>query len=133
MALFNISKFIKEKNLDLKVVAFHLFPTNKHPQAAFKRILDGDALLDSDQMSKLASMAGVSVGDMFSDKWQARSTDGFITFTKGTFTAELNTGTWITKLFDNASLFHDSVIHSGSTPLSQYLSALERIIEEHKN
>jgi len=49
-------------------------------------------------------------------------------FTSGNFRAELDTNTWVTKVFDNDSLFHESVIHSDSTPLSVYLTQLTKIV-----
>jgi hypothetical protein len=40
----------------------------------------------------------------------------------------LDTKTWVTKVFDNGSLFHESVIHSGTTSLSAYLTQLSEIV-----
>ena len=53
-------------------------------------------------------------------------------FSSENFRAELNTQTWVTKIFDNDSMFHESIIHSGSTPLSDYLSELNAIIIKYQ-
>ena len=133
MRTINIKEIIEKQGLDVKEVSQHLFPKNKYPRLALNRVMTGDAVLDADQISKFALMAGINISDLYSGaNWNAKSKQGIHVFTNGDFRAELNAGTWVTKIFHNDSLFHESVIHSGSTPISEYLKELDLIISNFK-
>jgi hypothetical protein len=133
MRTIDVKEIIEKHQLDAKEVAQQLFPGNKYPKLALNRVMAGSAQLDANQMSKLALLIGVQVSDLYSgSEWKATSKKDLISFSSGSYRAELNTKTWITKIFDNDSLFHESVIHAGSTALSEYLNELNLIISKHK-
>lgn len=136
MAKIDIYKFIDDHGLDRKEVETALFPTAKHPYYALNRVARGEGLLDSEQLYKLAEMAGVSVSDLYDHKqWKVpeRNDDpNKMIFENGEYKAVLDRGTWITKIFRKDSMFHESVITSGTTALSVYLQELDRIVEEDK-
>lgn len=132
MQTVKVKEVISQKNLDMKEVAQQLFPKNKYPRLALNRVMAGDAVLDADQISKLALMAGVQISDLYTGNWKAKSRKGVHVFTNDEYTAELNTETWITKIFHKDSMIHEAVIHSGTTPLSDYLNELDSIINKYK-
>lgn len=128
----NVKDVIKQSGLNTDEVARHLFPTNKFPKLAFNRILEGKAFLDSSQMSKLATLANITVSELYGGQWKQISKGDIITFTSNSYRAELNIKTWVTRIFDNDSLFHETVINSGATTLSAYIQELNLIIANRK-
>lgn len=136
MQAINLEAIVKKYDLDKKELAAQLFPGNKFPRVAFKRVLLGEAELNASQISKLALWVGVEISDLFltgSQGWKKTSTMGVITLSNGLYKAELDTTAWITRVFHNDSLFHESIIHSGTTPLSEYLNKINLIIKNHKS
>lgn len=129
MAKINIYKFIDDHGLDRKEVETLLFPTAKHPYYALNRVAKGEGLLDSEQLYKLAEMAGVSVSDLYdSKKWKMKSDANTVTFESEDYKAVLDQKTWITKIFKKDSMLHEAVICPGTTPLSEYLGELDKIV-----
>ena len=134
MQTIDLERIIKKKNLDKKKLAKQMFPGNKHSALALNRVIKGDGFLDSKQISLLSALTGISIGNLYTGSdWESKSKNGLTVLTSGNFRAELDSETWTTKIFDNGSLFHESVIHSGATPLSDYLAALTEIIEQQKS
>lgn len=133
MSQIKIRQIIAQKGLDTEEVAKQLFPGNKFPRLALNRVMAGGAVLDANQISKFALLSGVEVSELYSGaNWKAGLKKGIHVFTNGSFRAELDTKSWITKIFHNDSLFHESIIHSGSTQLSAYFEELEQIVAKYK-
>lgn len=129
MKTIDLDKIIKKKKLDKKELAQQLFPGHKYASLALNRVIKGDGFLDSNQISLLSELTGIKIGNLYSgNEWDLKNDKGLTVFTSGNFRAELDTNTWVTKVFDNDSLFHESVIHSDSTPLSVYLTQLTEIV-----
>lgn len=129
MNTIDLKAIIEAKNLDYKIVAQQLFPTNQYARLALNRVIAGKALLDSTQISKLALLANMTIDELYTNReWKAETTNGIHKFTNGDYIAELNTNTWVTKVFHNTSMIHESVIHAKDTPLNQYLEALNNVI-----
>ena len=134
MRTINVKEIIETRGLDTKEVARQLFPKNKYPDLALNRVIKGKNVLDADQISKLALLSGLQLSELFSgENWKATAHKGVHVFTNGEFRAELDSETWITKVFHKDSMFHESIIHSGSTPVSEYLSQLDLIINNFKS
>lgn len=134
MANINLEQILQTRGLDPKEVAQQLFPSNKYPDLALRRAIKGGSFLDSQQISKLALMCGVSISDLFEGgAWKGSFNQGLHIFTNAEYKAELNTDTWVTKIFHNDSLFHESIIVSGSTPMSEYFTKLDNIINQSKS
>lgn len=134
MKTIDLDKIIKTKKLDKKELAQRLFPGNKYASLALNRVIKGDGFLDSNQIVLLSELTGIKIGNLYSgNEWDLKNDKGLTVFTSGNFRAELDTNTWVTKVFDNDSLFHESVIHSGTTSLSVYLNSLTQITESHKS
>lgn len=133
MQKIDLKKIIKQRELDVAQVASQLFPNNKYSRLALNRVMQGKALLDSAQISKLALIADLDISELYGIKWKATTKGGIMTLTTGDYVAILDTRSWITKVLHKNSLFHESIIHNGSTPLSLYLSKIGDIIEKHKD
>ena len=134
MRTIKVKEIIETRGLDIKEVARQLFPKNKYPDLALKRVIEGKSVLNADQISKLALMAGLQLSELFSgENWRVFSRKGVHVFTNGEFRAELDTETWVTKVFHKDSLFHESIIHSGSISVSKYLHQLDLIINNFKS
>lgn len=134
MQKIEIKKIIKERDLDTKQVAQQLFPKHRYPILALQRIMKREGVLDADQISKLALMAQVSISELFGrGEWKSRLKGNTMTLTCSNFVVELDTKTWVTRIFDKESLFHESIIHDGATPVSAYLIQINKIINDYKN
>jgi len=129
MHTLKIAEAITASGLPEPEVAVHLFPAHRHPGMALTRVLKGEGDLSSTQVSKLALLAGVPVEAIYKGgDWLKTGHPHGVRFTRGEYTAELDTKTWITSIYRNSDLKHESVIHSGTTALSVYIAALEDII-----
>ena len=132
MRKIKLKEIIAERGLDFQEVAEHLFPGNKYPRLALIRVASGKAVLDADQISKLALLAGLPIEELYSGgQWKVKSSKGVHVFTNGDYRAELNTCTLVTKIFHKDSLFHESVLFSDAIPLSKYINHLNRLIDEN--
>lgn len=133
MNKIDISSLASKLGLDLTEIALQLFPTNIHPKLALHRVILGKAVLNADQISKLALICGLSISELFtSGEWSVNTSDKIHTFKNGEFTAELNTSNWTTRLFHNGSLFHTLVIHNEYVTLSEYVTLLNSEINKFK-
>lgn len=133
MQKIDLKKIIKQRELDVAQVASQLFPNNKYSRLALNRVIQGKALLNSAQISKLALIANLDISELYGIKWKSTTKGSIMTLTTGDYVAILDTRSWITKVLHKNSLFHESIIHNGSTPLSMYLSKISDIIEKHKD
>lgn len=130
MKTINVKNIIETAKLDKNEVAMQLFPENKFPVLALNRVINEELPLDANQISKLSLLANIPIGEMFSgENWKASLKGNIHTFTNGEYRAELNTDTWITKVFHNNSRIHEELIHSKAIPLSDYLNKLDLIIK----
>lgn len=131
MKTINLKEIIEKQNLDVKEVAEQLFPSNKYPKLALNRVLAGEAFLDTNQVSKLSMLTGIPIENLYSGaEWKATNEKGIHKFTNGDYVAELDTKTWITKIYHKGSMFHEAIIHDGTIALSAYLSELTSLINK---
>ena len=108
MNRLNLSKIIKQNSLKKNEIASLLFPGNKFPMAALTRVLNGEAHLDSVQISRLALFLNVTPGHLFSESQFYGYTDNYqnLMFEKDDYVAKLNRVTWLTQIFCKGSLVH---------------------------
>jgi len=133
MKPIDLQKIVASYPLGATALAKELFPTHKYPSMALTRVIQGKAQLDAVQISKLALITGQSVNALFGKKeWLTKSEKDKITFTAGDYTAELDTVNWTSKVYHKDSLFHETVLHSTSIALSEYLQDLSEIVNKHK-
>lgn len=132
MKSIDLQKIMDARALTKKEVAAQLFPNNSYPVIALTRILTGKALLDSDQISRLSLLTSLTIDELYGSTFKGKAKKDLITWTDGNITAILDRTTWVTKIFDKATMFHESIIHTGATPLEGYLSAVTKLVTEYK-
>ena len=133
MRSIDLAKIIEDLKLDEEALASELFPNHRHPALALKRVKKGDGLLNSKQISRLATIADMPIGALFGVQgWEYEIKDGIYILQCDNFKAELDTNSWVTKIYDSGSLFHDEVIHGGTTTLSEYVTKLNLIINKYR-
>jgi hypothetical protein len=130
MRSINLAGIIEARKLDTNVVAELLFPAVKYPRLALNRILSGEAVLDADQISKLSTYTGISIGYLFSGgAWEFKlKPKDVVEFISGEYKAELNTKSWIIKVYSKKTLFHEEVIVGKNTPVSSILEYLDKLV-----
>ena len=137
MHKFKLSSIVEQHSLDTKTLALELFPENKYPMIALTRVMNGEALLNSEQISKLSFITGIPISVLFDGEgWESVPTkeENIIIFQNGEYRAELDRSTWVTKLTHKGSIFHEAVILDGtSVPMSKFLSEIDTIILNTKS
>lgn len=132
MQTIDVRRIAEAAGLDIQQVAEHLFPDIKHPRKALVRVINGESLLNSDQLSKLASMAGCSVSDLYGGtKWSMKGQGKVVLFESEDFSAKLDTDTFNLQVFHKSSLFHEDVLVHKALPFSELLGELNRIINQY--
>lgn len=130
----DINNIIESKGLDQNDLAKELFPGTKHPKMALQRIIKGEAQLDTEQIVRLSAYTGLSISELFGQRdWKASSKGGVHTFESEDYRAELDTNTWISKVWKKSELIHEVVIHDRHISLSNYFSLLNNVIKHGKS
>lgn len=134
MKRIDITGIIQKNNLDAKELAQKLFPTHQHPQMALSRIAQGKSVLDANQISLLSEITGQSINALFDlNEWEASSKNHITIFKSGDFTAELDMEKGSSKIFHKGTIFHETILHSMSIPLSDYLREVSNEVIKFKN
>ena len=134
MKTIEIDKLITKLDLDPNVVADMVFPGIKHPRLALNRVMAGKAVLNADQISRLSMYTGVPIAELFAGgAWKMKGREKTLSFTAGKYRAELDTETWVTKIYHNETVFHETILQPGSTPLSSFLASIEEVISGYEN
>lgn len=128
----NLRELIKQRGLRTQEVAEFLYPDNKFPRVALQRVLDGKALLNSEQVSRLATWLGISVDSLYKGGWSSEFKGETCILTNGNYRAELSIRTGETKVFHLGALFHEIILHDPAISLSQYVELLNAIIKNHQ-
>ena len=129
MQKIKLAETIEALNLNKKEVAEILFPSNKFPVMALDRVLDGDAVLNADQISRLALFANVSLSSLFTGEgWGCKTRGGIHTFTNGEFVAKVNLEAGYVYMFHNKTLFHSENLISKSINLVELVEFLNKQI-----
>lgn len=133
MRKINLGQIIKDYDLSVNEISKQLFPTNKHPRLALSRVLSGEAVLDANQISKLAMIIDRPISELFTGgKWKVKSSKGTHIFFTGDYRAELNKKTNFTRIFHKDSLAHSCLITPIFISLSDYLEKLDLEILKFK-
>lgn len=134
MKTIDLQKIIQEHKLDAKSLASDLFPTHQHPQMALTRIVQGKGVLDANQISLLAEITGQSINALFGQsEWVASSNKALLIFESDEFRAELCMETSSSRVYHKGSLFHETILHTTSIPLSEYLAEISAVVMKFKN
>lgn len=128
----NLRELIEQRGLKTREVAEFLYPDNKFPRVALQRVLDGKALLNSEQVSRLAAWLGISTDSLYKGGWSSEFEGETCILTNGNYRAELSIRTGETKVFHLGALFHEIILHDPAIPLGQYVELLNDIIKNHQ-
>lgn len=134
MDILFIKQLIKKHNASTKELAAALFPDNKFPENAFRRVLRGKTALTADQAKIIADHLGVTVDELYScSGWRGKTSGKRHTFTKGDYTAELNLETGETRVYHKETKICDTLYHCPTVTLSEFLSAVDNIIKNYSD
>lgn len=128
MKRINLQKILEAKQLKKRELAEQLFPERSHPLHSINRVIKGEGELNETQISKLSTITGLTVGQLFGDlEWTAGKPEG-VTFKKGRFTVRLNRETGVSYVYDSKSLFHEEVFTLTEPKVSEYFDILNNLI-----
>lgn len=136
MEKFNINKIMSQYGLQEQEVAFLLWPMVKYPELAFKRVLRGEAYLDSAQICALAHYLQVPVYELFTVEdtdWHAISKDKRTIFIKdGRYKVIIGRDKFTISIYDGADNFYNSAANLGLMDLKWILDKVDEKIKEHE-
>lgn len=126
----NLSYIIEKNQLDQEKLALELFPNNKFPKLALKRVLDGKSFLDTNQLTILANIVNVSVYDLFNnDVWSKQIKNNKLILRKNTYTVEFDLTTYICNIFAKDKLIaSETIIFEKNIKLSDFLESINKTI-----
>jgi hypothetical protein len=130
--MVDLNRFLEENHLDIKETAYALFPKNNYPVMALKRVIDGNGLLDSAQMARLAALAGVDIAQLYTSNWVKTAKATKFILDSGDYRAELDMKTWCTRIFHRGSMFHEELITRPLIPLSDYIRLVSERVASHE-
>ncbi len=127
-----LEEIIKTFSLDKKDLAEKLFPDNKYPELALKRVIRDDLYLNADQLETLSSITKQTVSDLINaNAWKAKtSKEGVHTFEKENYTAELDSMTMITSIYCKSRRVHEELISAKGITLSDYFELLNNAVKK---
>lgn len=129
MQKIKLAETIKALNLDKREVAKTLFPGNKFPKMALDRVLEEEAVLNADQISRLALFANVPVSSLFTGEgWGCKSRGKVHTFTNGDFVAKVDMDLGKVDMFHKNTIFHTESLISNSIELTELIELLNKQI-----
>lgn len=129
---FDINKIIEHYKLNVDEVAEVLFPNVRYKQSALKRVLTGEAALDTNQLQKLADLAGVVISDLFMfEDWKGSQEGGCITFVKGEFKVKLNyNGVYLT-LYKGSKVIKQELTAANSLSINSFINHINNLIKDY--
>lgn len=133
-----------EKKIDIKGLALanghtlkslgeYLFPGNKYPYMALKRVIDGESELTESQIKLLSALTGETVEDLFTIKsWKAKAENEIMVFTKGNIRCLLNLNTGETKIFKDETLSFETIILTKGMTLGDFIDRIDGIVNQNQ-
>jgi len=130
----DIDKIIESRGLDSNEVAHFLFPAHLHPVLALRRVAEGEGELDAAQIKRFAHWIGVEPGELFKTGWELDNIKGdLFLFKRDNYAVKYDIGTNILQIFDNGSLFHETIIISKAVTLTEFTAKLNQIIKKNES
>lgn len=125
----DVKSLIEKSGLDPVVLAKELYPSNKFPVHALQRVIAGEALLNSEQIAKLAQMLNVEINEVYDiSKWKVGANKDLIYLKHGEYRVELDLTAKTSKIFSGTTLKFETVLHSSTIALSEYIAEINKII-----
>lgn len=133
MDIIFLKQLIKEKGASQKELAKSLFPGNKFPENALRRVFRGKTALTADQAKTIADALGVPVDDLYAcNGWKGKSSGKCHTFTKGDYVAELDLSSGTTKIIYKGTELCETLFHCPTITLSDFIDTVDNIIANYK-
>lgn len=136
MERLNLKYLIEKYKIDEAELGKILFPTTKYPEYCFRRILKGEASLDSTQIVILANYLSVPTSELFTvedTEWHGSQEDKRLIFKRGEYKVIVGDNLYTLAIWKNDQMIHKSVGNIGLMPVKQFLSELDEIIEDYNN
>lgn len=134
MDIIFLKQLIKDKGASRKELAEALFPGNKFPENALRRVFRGQTALTADQAKTIADFLGVTVDELYScNGWRGKATGNKHTFTKGDYVAELDLSSGSTRITCRGTELCETLFHCPAITLSEFLSTVDNIITNHQD
>jgi len=115
-----------------KFLANELFPQNKYPVAAFRRLLTGESEMNVNQAQRLAGLLGVSVDDLLNGKvWKAEFKKPGLTLVKGAYRVEIRENNSV-KFYHLESNYYTETVMPQDITLVDFIKVIDQMIENHE-
>mgnify|MGYP002710985031 CR=1 FL=1 len=133
MDIIFLKQLIKDKGVSQKELAEALFPCNKFPENALRRVFRGKTTLTADQAKTIADFLGVAVDALYAcNGWRGKATGNRHTFTKDEYVAELDLSSGMTRITYKGTELCETLFHCPAVTLSEFLNTVDNIINEQK-
>ena len=130
----SIDSLIVKYNLNTGELARFLFPGAKYPKHALNRIRKGEAVLDINQLSMLATYIGVPASELFSDNfWKGKTEDGCLVFQKGPYKAKLRYQGVFLSVYKDDKLHLQEIGDMAMMTIKEFTDYLDTIIKNLEN
>ena len=135
MERLNLKYLIEKYKIDEAELGKVLFPTTKYPEYCFRRILKGEAFLDSIQITILANYLSVPVSELFTvedTEWHGAQEDKRLIFKRGVYKVVVGDNICTLSIWKNDQMIYKSIGDIGLMPVKQFLSEVDSIIKDYK-
>jgi len=126
----NLKRIIKNRKLNESELAKQLFPSNKLPIPALKRVLDGVSKLDSDQIKLLQVITGLTYDEIFGSHWKAKAKKEVLEITYKNWTAFVDTKTMIVTIWKYNTIQVMRAIRSKAISINELTELLDEMINK---
>lgn len=124
MHKLDLHPIIAFTQVDPRILAEVLFPTNSYQIMALNRQLRGDGFLSDNQIQRLSDFTGIEVEDLTNLEF-LRENNVSLRYRKGSFDVTINVLNWTASVFCTQTKRFGNVKLSGGSKLSEILSKIE--------
>lgn len=130
----DLNKIIKEQELVPWILSRQLWPTNAFPMQALKRVTEGTAQLEEEQIAKLAHITGLSIDELFqAAPWKiTNSGENLLHFERDNWKASFDLESNAIKVYDKETLYCETLLVSKAIPLNEFLTILDNLVTSNK-
>ena len=129
----DVKKIIEHYSLDKDKVAEALFPNIRYKKVALDRILNGQAVIDANQINALSDMIGVLPQELYMiNNWRGEFEDKSIVLKQNDYTAKLNHNGAFLSLYKNNDLVYQE-INASNISLIDLITYLDNLIKKLQN
>lgn len=132
MPNINLKRVVQEHKLNVREIAPLLFPKNKYPVLAMRRIIGGKGNLNSAQVSQLAHYCHCKIDELYTNGYTSIASRDMLTLTTDNYIATVDKQSWRLNVFDRGDKFHDELIFDTNITMSELLEKLDSVIFEHR-